>query len=109
MGEIAEMMLEGLMCEGCGEFMEDMDEPGFPRRCAGCQPDAPQLDGNHRPVPGHPVRGGTRPAPPKQWRWVSVPGYIKVNCPDCNAKVKAVGLDDHMRTKHSTAPNGGGK
>lgn len=38
MGEIAEMMLSGLMCEGCGVFMDDMDEPGYPRRCCGCSP-----------------------------------------------------------------------
>lgn len=38
MGEIADMMLNGLMCEGCGEFMEDHEEPGYPRRCAGCAP-----------------------------------------------------------------------
>lgn len=38
MGEIAEMMLGGLMCEGCGEFMDDFEEPGHPRRCLGCAP-----------------------------------------------------------------------
>lgn len=41
MGEIADMMLEGLLCEGCGEVMDDMledenDPPGYPRRCAAC-------------------------------------------------------------------------
>lgn len=42
MGEIAEMMLNGLMCEGCGEFMDDHEEPGYPRRCAACAPRKPQ-------------------------------------------------------------------
>jgi hypothetical protein len=37
MGEIAEMMLSGIMCEGCGVFFDDMDEPGHPRRCTGCR------------------------------------------------------------------------
>lgn len=32
MGEIAEAMLNGLFCEGCGELI-DGDEPGFPRYC----------------------------------------------------------------------------
>lgn len=102
MGEIADMMIGGLMCQSCGEFMDDLEEPGYARYCAGCRPN--RLDGNPRPVPDHPVRGGTRPAPPKQWKWVSVPGYIKVNCPECNAKVKAVGLDEHMRAKHGATP-----
>jgi hypothetical protein len=38
MGEYAEMMLEGIVCEGCGEFM-DGTAPGYPRRCRGCGPD----------------------------------------------------------------------
>ena len=39
MGEIAEMMLEGTLCEGCGEAFDPDDEsPGYPRRCAGCRP-----------------------------------------------------------------------
>jgi hypothetical protein len=47
MGEIADMMLEGTLCERCGAFVEDnyddMDEegviqpPGFPRRCDACK------------------------------------------------------------------------
>lgn len=44
MGEVAEMMLEGMLCEGCGEIMDDMlddavEPPGYPRRCPGCSPD----------------------------------------------------------------------
>ena len=34
MGEIAEMMLDGTLCEGCGEFMGD--DVGYPRRCSSC-------------------------------------------------------------------------
>jgi hypothetical protein len=41
MGEIAEMMLDGLMCERCGEWIGDHDGsegdgPGFPQLCPGC-------------------------------------------------------------------------
>lgn len=39
MGEIAEMMLDGTMCAGCGEFFHDGDDSSFPRYCAGCSPD----------------------------------------------------------------------
>jgi len=45
-GEIADMVLEGTLCQECGEIMYDMipdgdeeapDPPGYPRTCAGCQ------------------------------------------------------------------------
>lgn len=35
MGEIAELMLDGTLCEGCGVDMGD--EYGYPRTCAGCR------------------------------------------------------------------------
>jgi len=38
MGEIAEMMLDGILCEGCGVYMGD--ECGHSRRCRSCQRDA---------------------------------------------------------------------
>lgn len=38
MGDIAEMMLSGIMCERCGEWMDDFQEPGYPRYCHGCSP-----------------------------------------------------------------------
>lgn len=51
MGEAADDVLDGLVCEGCGEWMSDVldssdDEPftapGYPRRCEGCsEPSAP--------------------------------------------------------------------
>lgn len=37
MGKIAEMMLDGTLCEGCGEYLGDGD--GFPQRCDGCSPE----------------------------------------------------------------------
>ena len=51
MGEIAEMMLEGVLCQYCGVLMEDyclpddypedkeppvIEAPGYPRTCADC-------------------------------------------------------------------------
>lgn len=39
MGEIAEMMLDGTLCEGCGTVFDDHETPGYPRRCASCQED----------------------------------------------------------------------
>lgn len=36
MGEAAEDILNGAVCEVCGEFFHD-DEPGHPRRCERCR------------------------------------------------------------------------
>ncbi len=37
MGDIADMMLEGDLCERCGEYIDDEGGDGAPRLCAGCQ------------------------------------------------------------------------
>lgn len=71
MGEIAEMMLEGVLCEGCGEYMGDGD--GFPTRCAACRRDEKST--------------------------VTLP--TKAECPICKKRVKAIGLDDHIRAVHA--------
>lgn len=72
MGEWAEMMLDGTMCQVCGEFMGGAGG-GFPMTCAGCS--------------GRPARA-KKAAP-------------KAKCPTCGKKVKAVGLADHQRFVHS--------
>ncbi len=35
MGDIADMMLEGVLCQICGEYLGDGD--GYPVTCSGCQ------------------------------------------------------------------------
>ncbi len=42
MGEIAEMMLDGTLCEGCGEYLGEGD--GFPRYCASCSDDLAHIE-----------------------------------------------------------------
>ena len=37
MGEIAEAMTNGFYCTDCGDMI-DGEEPGYPRKCAECQP-----------------------------------------------------------------------
>jgi len=34
MGDIADMMLEGILCEGCGEFIDEDGDEGVPRYCS---------------------------------------------------------------------------
>lgn len=36
MGDVADMMINGLMCELCGVIV-DGEEPGHPRQCEDCQ------------------------------------------------------------------------
>ncbi len=36
MGDIADAMLNGEMCEQCGEYIDDGNDGGYPRKCAGC-------------------------------------------------------------------------
>jgi hypothetical protein len=42
MGEIADMLLEGTMCQTCGQYMEDGD--GVPQSCPGCVDDGKAPD-----------------------------------------------------------------
>jgi len=46
MGEIADMMLDGTMCAGCGEWLNDgEDGNGYPEYCSGCRSDYPPSSG----------------------------------------------------------------
>ncbi len=36
MGEIADMMLDGTLCEGCGVFLNE-EPQGYPCYCANCE------------------------------------------------------------------------
>ncbi|USG64029.1 hypothetical protein NDK47_17925 [Brevibacillus ruminantium] len=36
LGEVAEMILSGLLCQVCGTYMDDFAEPGYPRTCEDC-------------------------------------------------------------------------
>lgn len=38
MGEIADMMLEGTLCEICGAYIPEGEPDGFPRKCIDCKP-----------------------------------------------------------------------
>lgn len=42
MGDIADMTLDGMLCEGCGVYMGD--ECGYPRRRRSCQRDIRDAD-----------------------------------------------------------------
>lgn len=48
MGEIAEMMLDGTLCEGCGEWFGDGKAPGYARYHKGCRPVTPPPVKKHK-------------------------------------------------------------
>jgi len=77
MGDIADMMLDGELCEQCGEYLGDA--VGYPRCCDSCAKHEVRFARESLPVP-------------------------KVKCPKCNRKVKSVGLADHMRDAHKSQP-----
>lgn len=79
MGEIADMMLDGTLCAGCGELLEAGD--GFPRRCAACEHDAELSD----------IDQGS----------LQIAAQTHKTCRKCGKRVKWDGLNDHMRAKHS--------
>ncbi|HEX3156727.1 MAG TPA: hypothetical protein VHV32_19010 [Candidatus Angelobacter sp.] len=78
MGEVAEMMLDGTLCQVCGELLGDAC--GFPRTCKACKWED-KIERQVRP---------------------------KISCPTCGKKVKEAGLADHQRDVHANAPSGGG-
>jgi hypothetical protein len=46
-GEIAELTLEGTLCEDCGRYIGP--GPGAPRSCKGCRKLKPKVDKNEKP------------------------------------------------------------
>lgn len=95
MGEIAEMMMEGAICEGCGAYLADAGE-GFPQLCAGCAKDRRAAGceiietgfGTFQDVTLVTAIG------PK-------PSNKKMNCPECGKRIKKAGINDHIRAVHN--------
>jgi hypothetical protein len=55
MGEAAEAILDGAVCEWCGVWFDDVldgiEPPGHPRRCEQCEPPKRQSRKHRRPRP----------------------------------------------------------
>lgn len=83
MGEIADMMLDGTLCQGCGEYMDD-SEPGYPRFCYSCRREERENTTGRFPAPSNPA---------------------KVACDVCGRHVKRVGLVQHKRDAHRLPDN----
>jgi hypothetical protein len=85
MGEIAEMMLDGDLCEGCGVYMGSPGQ-GFVRRCRDCQPS--KADRKTENMARHEAEQARQK---------------KDKCPTCGKRVRLVGMADHKRDAHGAA------
>lgn len=77
MGEVADMMINGDLCESCGVYLEGEGE-GFPRYCRSCN------------------------RPDQDYR-ASKPCKTKAQCYICHKWVKSIGLPQHIRDAHKAA------
>src|SRR5580692_11302367 len=75
MGEIADLMINGDICQGCGAELGEGD--GYPRQCRGCEREGPL---SRKPIPQHNTRKG--------------------KCGICGKSVSLVGMRDHKRDAH---------
>ena len=85
MGEVAEMMLTGVLCEGCGGYLEGKAE-GYPRYC--CTQCAKDRDADLSQVVTRTKDLKLSEKKPKR------------QCGICKAWIKEVGMKDHVRDKH---------
>lgn len=77
MGEIADMMLDGTMCQYCGVYLhEGEDGAGYPQSCDSCNED------------GKPRRKKNANAP-------------KMKCILCDRMIKKIGMGDHLQANHA--------
>lgn len=91
MGEYAEMLLDGTLDEETGEYIGDYnlakygtESPGFP---VSIEREARE-----------------RKEERKEQKAINIAkneAQRKTRCPDCNKKVKIIGLDDHRRVVHN--------
>lgn len=103
MGEIADMMLEGTLCAGCGEYL-DGEGYGIPLYCGGCQPD---YNGVHNDF-GHVERSIPCPHCKKKFKnknglrqHIDAVHDIEVTCAECRRTFRnQQAHDQHFEAKH---------
>lgn len=83
MGEIAEMMLDGTLCEGCGVFL-NAEPAGYPCRCSSCAAEA-KTERAARNVAANQKKHAEQK---------------KIPCSVCGRKVKTIGMPNHMKDAH---------
>jgi len=56
-GEVAEMMLDGTLCQCCGVYIGDQSTGGFPEYCRSCARDAEKARQDKGSRPKQPTTG----------------------------------------------------
>lgn len=88
MGEVAEMMMDGTLCQTCGVFVGEPD--GYPRECNHCERESAK----------------DRKAARQKAHEANQLAIRKVVCPVCGKRVKSRGLKDHTRDAHTNISTG---
>ena len=83
MGDIADMMLDGTLCSGCGVYMHGKPD-GIPRECKECARETAQFDKAARKAAN--IEKNAR--------------QKKAKCPQCGKRVKEIGLPQHIAAVH---------
>ena len=86
MGEIAEMMLDGTLCEGCGVFL-NAEPTGYPCYCNSCAGE----------------RKASRKVQNVAAHQKMQADQKKISCLVCGRKVKTIGMSNHMKDSHPAA------
>lgn len=93
MGDIADSMLDGTVCEACGAYIDDEAED-FPRYCSSqCAKDrGADYGADYESIPDLETD--------KRTVKVSLNADTKIKCPVCARLVRAIGFKDHQRDAH---------
>ncbi len=83
MGEVAEMMLDGTLCEGCGVFL-NASAPGYPCYCRDCAGERKKLRAAENVAANQKMHAEQK----------------KIPCAVCGRKVKTIGMANHMKDAH---------
>ncbi|HGM6773280.1 TPA: hypothetical protein ACKQAW_003889 [Stenotrophomonas maltophilia] len=86
MGEYADMMIDGDVCEGCGVYLPGCGQ-GFARYCRHCQPTKAERKAEN--IARHTAEQARKK---------------KVPCPTCGRRVREIGMADHQRDAHGVKP-----
>lgn len=82
MGDYAEMMLDGTMCSSCGVYIGEAT--GEPAECETCAVEIRQMEKSIQ----------------RQANIARNARMKKTRCPECNKKVKEIGLNQHRKDVH---------
>ena len=84
MGDVADMMLDGTLCAGCGVVLNGEGD-GIPRYCGMCNRDIAAYDKAQQKAAN--IERNAR--------------QKKTKCPYCGKRVKEIGLSMHVDALHS--------